>query len=458
MSESRTRRAHPSVAPLVIASLLLLVLWAVVSAQIPSPSESGARYALVCLFLATFGALAFNVFGRLQVVTIGAIGALALGIAFRFYFPPDAIVYLGGKSDTLVLLLGVGVVTSLVEESGWFEVLASQILRSAGSDRRKVFVRLCVVTYVLSMFINNLATILVIIPISLRIADELEIDPVSLVLGEVVASNLGGASTMIGDFPNMLIATEIGLPFHMFLLYLAPVAMLQLWLMIVYLAPKRLQQSPEAPVAPPQNLERSLPVGGLVILVTMVLGFLLSGWAQISPALIAAVAAAAAFLFGKVKSRRLLRASHLQDAAFFACLFIMVGAVSATGILDGFGERVMRLWAESAVLSVIAIAWGAALVTCVLNAGPTTALLIHVLVAGAAASSGQPAIWWALSLGVCAGSSATLTGATAGPIAAGLLERHGRSLSFARFAETGLPLMLIFLSVSSIYLALLVSK
>jgi Na+/H+ antiporter NhaD/arsenite permease-like protein len=105
------------------------------------------------------------------------------------------------------------------------------------------------------------------------------------------------------------------------------------------------------------------------------------------------------------------------------------------------------------VSGAIAIAWGAAALTCILSAGPTTALVIHVLLAGFGGHGVPEPVWWALSLGVCAGSSATLTGATAGPVAASLLERHGCELSFNRFARTGLPLMFTFLLVSSCYLA-----
>ncbi len=132
----------------------------------------------------------------------------------------------------------------------------------------------------------------------------------------------------------------------------------------------------------------------------------------------------------------------------------MVGAVKATGLLDTLGLEVDDLWRRSPVWGGIALAWGAALLTCILNAGPTTALLMHVLLAGLVGVAPSESLWWALSLGVCAGSSATLTGATAGPVTAGLLEKAGFSLTYKRFADTGIPLMFIFLLISSSYLAL----
>ena len=173
-------------------------------------------------------------------------------------------------------------------------------------------------------------------------------------------------------------------------------------------------------------------------------------------AFVAASGAILALLFGQVPWRKLVGRMCLDDILFFACLFLMVGAVNATGLLAGLGLEIDALWQSNPVRGAIALAWGAALLTAVLNAGPTTALLIHVLLAGFTGATPGDAMWWALSLGVCAGSSATLTGATAGPVTAGLLEEAGFSLTYTRFADTGIPLMLVFLLISSSYLAFIV--
>ncbi len=453
--------------PLLIAALILVVLWAIVSpdqttARPPSPTV--ARIAMLALYVATFGALAFNLLGRLTIVALGAVGAIAIGIAWRFYVPIDAFRYVGGKLDTLVLIAGVGAVTALVEASGWFERVATRIVATARSDRRRVFVRLCIATYLLSMFVNNLATILVMIPVSLRVAEELDLDPVALVLGEVIASNLGGASTMIGDFPNMLIASETGLPFHGFLIYLAPIAALELAVLLWYLAPgsgdkaRRVRRLAPA-VLGGRSYRPAMAQRGIAILALMLAGFLVCDWVGVPAPVVAGVAGASALVVGATHIRSVVANMRLEDMAFFLCLFVMVGAVAATGSLDGLADRLAGLGHRSPVLSVLALTWAAALLTCVFNAGPTTALLIPILASGlgGGAGSSDPVMWWALSLGVCAGSSATLTGATAGPVAASLLERQGLSLSFGRFAQTGIPLMLLFLAISTTYLALLVA-
>ena len=451
---------------LVFAGIVLVVLWAMMSSGASplraAPSALAAGVVLL-VFLATFGMLALDLVGRLAAVVIGATTLLLVGSFLGFYQPPDALHYLWTKLDTLVLLGGISVVTALLAEAGFFTQVAYRVVRRFGENRRAVMILLCLLTYGLSAFMNNLATILLIIPLSLIIADALDLDPATLVLAEVIASNLGGASTMIGDFPNMLIATETGLPFHEFLIHLAPVGLLQLGILLAFLAPKfpvgasrrrRRQALVRQLAAMPHD--RNVGSRGQAILALMVVGFAVCGELGVSPAVVAAAGAGAAFLLGGVSPAALVRRMCLDDVAFFACLFVMVGAVAASGILGGAGRMVSMLWGTSPVWGAIGLAWGAALLTCVFNAGPTIALLLPLLVAGFNPTGADEAVWWALSLGVCAGSSATLTGATAGPVAASLLEKHGVTLTFNRFARTGVPIMFAFLIVSSCYLALVV--
>jgi len=455
----------------VPVGLLLLILWAMMSSTDGSgrdgfaehASSSTATAAVILVFLGTFTALALNVIHRLTAVVMGAVACLLLGTLLRSYFPSDAIWYLWGKVDVLILLGGISIVTGLLQESGLFGHLAAKMVHVSEGSPWKVMVLFCLMTFGLSMFINNLATILVLVPISLRVAKAMEMDPVPLVLGEIIASNLGGASTMLGDFPNMLIATETGIAFHEFLLHLAPVCFLQFVILILFVSPKFSDRQMDSDrriellrQLRSESWDRSMANRGLVILASVLAGFMICGWYDVSVALAAGWGAILAPLFGRVSWRKLIGRMCLDDILFFACLFLMVGAVNATGILDSLGVEIDNLWRRSPVWGGIALAWGAALLTCILNAGPTTALLMHVLLAGMGGVIPGENMWWALSLGVCAGSSATLTGATAGPVTAGLLEQAGFSLTYKRFADTGIPLMFVFLLISSSYLALMI--
>ncbi len=465
-----------ALALLIPVALLLLILWAMLSSRgmiaddssgrghaSAHTSSTAATAAVLLVFLGTFTALALNLVHRLTAVVVGAVACLLLGIVFGSYPPSDAFLYLWGKVDVLILLGGISIVTGLLQLSGLFGRLAGRMVHASGGSPWKVMALFCLLTFGLSMFINNLATILVLIPISLRVAKAMKMDPVPLVLGEIIASNLGGASTMVGDFPNMLIATETGLAFHEFLLFLAPVCFLQFGILILFLSPKFSDRPMDSDRRSDllrqlrsENWDQSMATRGLVILGLIVVGFMVCGWVNVPVALVAGGGAILALLFGRVPWRKLLGRMCLGDILFFACLFLMVGAVNATGLLDRLGLEIDSLWRRSPVWGGIALAWGAALLTCVLNAGPTTALMIHVLLAGLGGFAPGETMWWALSLGVCAGSSATLTGATAGPVTAGLLEDAGVRLTYKRFAETGIPLMFIFLLISSSYLALII--
>jgi Na+/H+ antiporter NhaD/arsenite permease-like protein len=448
-------------------ALTLVILWAMLSrrtgAGVPAGQSTSilGGAAVLAVFMLTFTALSLNLLDRLAAVAVGAVACLLLGTFLGFYYPPDALRYLWERHEPLVLLAGIRLVTELLLASGQFERVARRVVEWSRGRTWHVTVGLCLMTYVLSMILNNLATILVVIPLSLRVARSLGMNPVPLVLGEVIASNLGGASTMVGDFPNMLIANETGMTFMPFFIHLAPVCLVQLVVLLLFL--RFLSPSLSASLPGADQLRASMrelgeapldPVvarRGLLILAGMVLGFILGGWVGLAPGLVSLVAGHLAMFAGGVPWRRLVRWGSMDDVLFFGFLFLMVGAVSASGILSGLGGGLVDLWRRDPLWGQLALAWGAAALTCFLNAGPTTALLAHLLPAG----PGTATLWWALSLGVCAGSSGTLTGATAGPVAAGLLEQEGHELSFNRFARAGLPLMITFLLISSLYLRLL---
>jgi len=451
---------HQRLSAIVVVGVALTVMWAMFSGGAPSaPPGTAGAVAMAAVVVAAFAAIALDLAGRALVVAVGCAVTLALGIAFGAYTPGDAAGYLTDRSATFALLLGVSAVTALLEEAGWFEATAARACRASSASPRSTFVSLCLLTYALSLFANNLATILVVVPLSLRVAKARRMDPGPLVIGEIIASNLGGASSMIGDFPNMLIADATHLPFHEFLVHLAPICLLELAILLALLArtvPRELSaETARAPIDLDARLDRPAAQRGLALLAVMVVGLFAAGPLRIPIAPLAAGVGLLAFGLGGVSWRAMIQKMCLEEALFFAGLFVMVGGIGATGAFDRLGAELAALSRYSPALGAIAIAWSAAAVTCLFSAGPTTAVMVSVLLAGVAGSALGDSAWWALSLGVCAGSSATITGATAGPAATNLLARHGRPLSFAEFARTGVPVMILFLAIATIYLAAL---
>jgi len=344
----------------------------------------------------------------------------------------------------------------------------------------------------------------------------LNFNPKPYMIGMIIASNLGGASTMVGDFPNMLIGTETGIAFTKFIVYMMPVCLIELFVLLFYirLSQKKLfvkekkktevniyEELPQLAycnggnVTNNENLfhriKQKLKQGmknpeavkrGLVILGILVVAFLISDFIHVSPALIALMGGLAGIFLGKVKIGTILERLNYKDMLFFSGLFILVGAAEASGLLHWLGEVVVHLSFGNVLVRCLLLMWLAGIVTAFLNAGPSAALFLP-LVMNFKMSSPHYLYFWALSLGVLAGSSATLTGATAGSVSSNMLDEflnvHGRReknwrkfanrktylsssnihdnspLSFRKYSKTGIPVALIFLIISSVYIALI---
>jgi Na+/H+ antiporter NhaD/arsenite permease-like protein len=409
---------------------------------------------------------------RVTVVGCGAVLSIILGTGLGFYDQQSAFGAI--RMGTLALLLGMGLITVALEETGAFAIVARKVGELSRGDWSRMMVLLCVATYLLSMFVNNLTTILVILPLTLSLARDLGFDPRPFVIGEIVSSNLGGASSMIGDFPNMLIASETTLQFHDFLLYMMPPCLVLLaitvWL-LRRMRPNALSErgggrrpATEATTgteAPP--LVRGKMKPALAVLAVVIVAFFLCGTVGVRPATVALGGGFTILLLWNRAVPRLLGKAGFGDILFFAGLFVLVGCAQAAGLLDTIATWIVGVSGGGLVQLALVLMWVAAIVTTFLNAGPTTALFAPI-VTGLGVSAPNGLLWWALSLGVCAGSSATITGATAGPVALTKLEEFVKglgtrvgsepvtALSFVDYAKVGVPLMFVFLLVSSVYI------
>lgn len=199
--------------------------------------------AILLLLAAVFGFLYFTSLDRLAVVGCGAVLSILMGTGLGFYSQGGAFAAI--RMSPLALLLGMGLITAALEETGFFAVMARNIVRVSQGDRSRLMVLLCVGTFFSSGLISNLTTILVILPVTLNLSRELAFDPTPFITAEIICSNLGGASSMVGDFGNMLVASEAGLHFHDFLLYMMPPCLVLLFITTWYMK----RRSPDARVA-----------------------------------------------------------------------------------------------------------------------------------------------------------------------------------------------------------------
>ena len=363
--------------------------------------------------------------------------------------------------NTLGLLVGMMIVVRVTEPTGaytWMAIRAGQI--SKGRPVAVVF-SLAVTTAVLSAFLDNLTTVLLMVPITFLLADALDVDPIPLVIIEILVSNIGGTATLIGDPPNILIAGATGLSFVDFLVNLAPVAAFTFLvvtggLYAVYRS--RLQVSDEArekvmeldaadAIEDMPELKRTVP-----ILAATVLLFFAHQALHLEPATVALTGAAVMLLISHQKVEDVLAGLEWPTLFFFVGLFVMVGALEETGAIDEVAQGIGSVTAGDRTAELLGIAWVSAVGSGVVDNIPFTAAMIPV-VEQLGGGDGDDAYWWALALGACFGGNATLVAAAANVAAAGMAARAGRPIGFVEFLRIGLPVTFVSMLIATAYIA-----
>ena len=411
------------------------------------------------IFLAALAVIAFDWVHRTKAALVGAglviiVGVLDLEQAI------EAIDW-----GTLGLLAGMMIIVGLTEKTGVFTYLALRVAQlSRGRPFRLVFL-LAGVTGVLSAFLDNLTAILLVVPITLLLADLLRVSPIPLVLVEVIASNVGGTATLIGDPPNIMIGTHVPeLTFLDFIVNLAPVSLLTLFLVtgVIYLMfRRRLMVAPERVVElerldPAQDIRESRYLKrSLAVLAGTIVAFFLHGALHLEPAVVALGGATVLLLVAADDVEEALERVEWSTLFFFMGLFVMVGGLEERGIVAEVAELLGDATEGSRTGEGMAVMWGAATGSALVDNIPFTAAMIPVVDELTAENeSFDDSLWWALALGACFGGNATLIAAAANVAAAGVLERGGQPVSFGAFLRVGLPVTLLSLVVATGYLLL----
>jgi len=364
--------------------------------------------------------------------------------------------------DTIGLLTGMMLMVRLTEPTGAYNYLAIRAGQLARGRPLGVVIALTGTTAVLSAFLDNLTTILLMVPITFLLADTLDMPPIPLLMMEIIASNIGGTATLIGDPPNILIAGATGLSFNDFALNLAPVSIVTLLVVIgsLYLFyRRRLQIDPangakvmaldaRRSIEDPDELRRTLP-----ILVLTIVAFFFHNPLGIEPATVALTGAVVMLLLSRQSLEEALAGIEWPTLFFFLGLFVMVGALEVTGAIGQVAEGVAALTGGNRTAELLGITWISALGSAVVDNIPFTAAMIPVVEQLQGGSTGDDAYWWALSLGACFGGNATLIAAAANVAASGLAERAGQPISFLGFLYVGVPATLLSLAMATLYIA-----
>jgi Na+/H+ antiporter NhaD/arsenite permease-like protein len=364
--------------------------------------------------------------------------------------------------NTLGLLAGMMVMVKITEPTGvyaWLAIHAGQ--RSRGRPFA-VLHALAGTTALLSAFLDNLTTILLVVPITFLLADALDIDPIPLIIAEVLVSNLGGTATLIGDPPNILIAGATGLSFLAFLANLAPIVIVTFAVVVggLYLAFRRrlwvspaarerlLDLDPANAIEDAEELWRTVP-----ILVLTILAFFVHRALHLEPATIAMTGATAMLFTSRAPVERALGSIEWPTLFFFIGLFVIVGALEERGAIAEVARGIASLTDGDRSAEILGIAWASALGSAVVDNIPFTAAMIPV-VESLQGGAGDDAYWWALSLGACFGGNATIIAAAANVAAAGMAARAGRPIGFMAFLRIGTATTVVSMVLVTAYLGL----
>ncbi len=365
--------------------------------------------------------------------------------------------------NTIGLLAGMMLIVRLTETTGIYTYLAIKAGQLARGRPFLVVLALAGSTALLSAFLDNLTTVLLIVPITFLLADALDIDPIPLVLIEVITSNIGGTATLIGDPPNIMIAGATGLSFVDFIVNLAPIAFVTFLVVTagLYLAFRpRLQIAPEArdrvmeldarkSIEDPEELKRALPV-----LIGTILLFFVHKPLHLEPATVALLGATVLLLLTKQSVEESLSRIEWPTLFFFIGLFVMVGALEETGAIDEVAQGIADVTGGDRTAELLGITWVSALGSGIVDNIPFTATMIPVVEELQGGASGDDAYWWALALGACFGGNLTLIAAAANVAAAGMAERSGRPIGFVEFLKVGVPVTLLSMILATGYIAL----
>ena len=365
--------------------------------------------------------------------------------------------------NVIFLLAGMMVLASILRRTGFFQWLAILSVKVAGGDPFRLLLVLCVVCAVLSAFLDNVTTVVLIAPVTLYISTVLRVSPLPFLMSEILASNIGGTATLIGDPPNILIGSASGLGFLDFLVNLGPISLAILIVFLVmtrFLFGRDLEIHADVRDAVLALDEREVLTNpGLLRLSLLVIGgtlagFLLATPLGLEPGIIALLGAAVLLLTSGLEVEEVLREVEWPTLFFFVGLFMLVEAVVHVGIIDAVATGLFDITGGDPTVTSIGLLWLSGIASGIVDNIPYTATMIPVVNQLGAAGLPIEPLWWSLALGACLGGNATIVGASANVVVANMAGRAGHPITFRAFLPYGLVVAGVSLVIASLYLYL----
>ena len=409
----------------------------------------------IAVFVGVMALIASDKMHRTLAALIGAVILLFSGI-LPFADAMNAIDF-----NTLAVLTGMMMFVGVIKESGLFEYLAIKSAKIAKGDPWRVMIALILVTAVLSAFLDNVTTVLLVAPMTFTICKLLDVNPIPYFITQMIASNVGGTATLIGDPPNIMIGSAAGFSFFDFVEFETPciiVVTIALLILFRFMYGKKmsvLDENRQKVMAMDEKdciLDAKLFRRGVIMIFVVIFGFLIHGKLGLEPGIIALAAAAIMILISGQNIEKVITTIEWPTIGFFTGLFIVVGGLSATGVITMLANWMMDVTSGNFLFAMMLILWVSAILSAIIDNIPFVATMIPVLLAMGAAGMDIVPLWWALSLGACLGGIGTQIGASANVVLSGISSREGYPITFMDYLKVGFPVMLLCVGIATVYL------
>lgn len=363
--------------------------------------------------------------------------------------------------NTIGVLVGMMLFVAVVKCSGLFEYIAIWSAKLTRGQPMAILAVFTVITAVLSAFLDNVTTVLLIGPMTIAITQILDVNPVPFLLSQIMASNIGGTGTLIGAPPNIMIGSAAGLGFTDFILNTGPVVLIILAVIVgIFILMYRGNLHVES-----ENMEKVMSLNedlaikdvsllrkSVIMIVLVVVGFIFHAQLGIESATVALTAAGVMLLIGGQDAEDVILGVEWSTILFFIGLFVVVGGLNSTGVIAMLANGMLELVGNNEMLAIVLILWASALISAFLDNIPFVATLIPMIQTMQQGGMDVLPLWWALSLGACLGGNGSLIGASANVVLAGVSAKNGYPITFMSYLKKGFPLMLLSVAICTVYL------
>ncbi|MEA4923168.1 MAG: ArsB/NhaD family transporter [Eubacteriaceae bacterium] len=363
--------------------------------------------------------------------------------------------------NTLGVLLGMMLFVAVVKNSGLFEYVAIRAAKWAKGDPWKIMVAFMIITAVFSAMLDNVTTVLLVAPMTITITRILNVDPIPFLMTQILSSNIGGTSTLIGDPPNIMIGSATGLDFMDFLsndgipaviILVAVVGLMRFVygkkLNVDQMAVEEVMRLDEKKAIKDAALLKK----SIVMIILVAAGFVLHGQLGIDSSVVALTAASVIMIIGKQNAEEIIFDVEWPTIIFFLGLFIVVGGMVETGFIDSVAKLLINATAGYPVVTMLVLLWASAILSAILDNIPFVATLIPLIQTMGDSGIDTYPLWWAISLGACLGGNGTLIGASANVVVASISDKNGFPITFRSYLKVGFPTMIFTVAIATVYM------